>query len=185
MRTMEQYADQYARMGLLEFRREHGRPVLIGRGILGDLRDDDRGPTGTLRMRPAAGPVASETLMGRIWLVTKGQNGPRGPAITGGRASSNDIVLPEFTISNHHFHFRFEGTRWVVIDLGSTNGTYVDGHRIEQGRRVPITNGTRMMFGRYQFEFMTAQDFVKNVAAIAGDRIDDPISSGPMSRTRG
>jgi len=179
---MEQYADQYARMGLLEFRREHGRPVLIGLGIIGELRDDNRGPTGTLRMQAASGPVEAQSLVGRIWPVTKGQNGPRGPAITGGRASSNDIVLPEFTISNHHFHFRFEAMRFVVIDLGSTNGTFLNGERIEAGRRVPVTSGARLIFGRYQFEFMPAQDFVRNVAAIAGDSIDQ---GGVESRAPG
>jgi len=59
-----------------------------------------------------------------------------------------------------------------VIDLGSTNGTYVNGERIEQGRRVPISSGARIVFGRYQFEFMTAQEFVKNAAEVAGDPLD-------------
>jgi hypothetical protein len=177
VRTLEWYADQYARMGLVEFRREHGRPVLIGLGIIGELRDGNRGPTGTLRMQAASGPVAAESLVGRIWLVTKGQNGPRGPAITGGRASSNDIVLPEFTISNHHFHLRYEATRYVVIDLGSTNGTYVNGERTDQGKRVPVASGARIVFGRYQFEFMTAPEFVRNAAEVAGESLDEPAES--------
>ena len=168
MRTIEQYADEYERVGPLEFRREHGRPVLIGAGIVGELRDTSRGRSGTLRMHLISDPVSARSLIGRIWAVTKGQNGPRGPAITGGRASSNDIVLPDFTISNHHFHFRYEATRLVLIDLGSTNGTYVNGQRIEPERRVPIQHGASVVFGRYQFEFMTAQGFLENVADIAG-----------------
>ena len=175
MRTIEQYADEFARLGLLEFRREHGRPVLIGLGIVGELRDNSRGRTGTLRMQPVASPVPAQSLVGRIWLVTKGPNGPLNPAISGGRASSNDIVIPEFTISNHHFHFRYEATRLVLIDLGSTNGSFVNGERIEPDRRVPIANGAKLVFGRYQFEFMTAQAFVASVAEIAGQPIGSPI----------
>jgi pSer/pThr/pTyr-binding forkhead associated (FHA) protein len=135
---------------------------------MGELRDDRRGRTGTLRMQPASSALPSQSLVGRIWLVTKGQNGPRGSQISGGRASSNDIVLPEFTISNHHFHFRYDANRLVLIDLGSTNGTYVNGDRIEPEKRVPIANGAKIVFGRYQFEFMTAQAFVASVAEIAG-----------------
>jgi hypothetical protein len=44
----------------------------------------------------------------------------------------------------------------------------VNGERIEPERRVPIQNGTRIVFGRYQFEFMSAQGFVENVAGVAG-----------------
>jgi hypothetical protein len=174
---MEWYSDQYTRMGLVDFRREHGKPVLMGLGIIGELRDDNRGPNGTLRMQAATGFVSAQSLVGRIWLITKGANGPRGPAIAGGRASSNDMVMPEFTISNHHFHFRFEATRYVVIDLGSTNGTFVDGNRLDQGRRVPVANGSRIVFGRYQFEFMGAQDFVKRVVEMAGDSLDQVVDS--------
>jgi hypothetical protein len=169
VRTIEQYAEEYARLGLLEFRREHGRPALIGMGIVGELRDNSRGRSGTLRMQPAAsGPVPAQSLVGRIWQITKGANGPRAPAISGGRASSNDIVLPEFTISNHHFHFRYEATRLVLIDLGSTNGSYVNGQRLEPEVRVAVANGAKLVFGRYQFEFMTAQAFVSAVADVAG-----------------
>jgi hypothetical protein len=168
VRTIEQYADEYERVGPLEFRREHGRPALVGAGIVGELRDNSRGRTGTLRMHALSGPVSAQSLIGRIWPVTKGQNGPRGPAISGGRASSNDIVLPDFTISNHHFHFRYEAMRLVLIDLGSTNGTFVNGDRLVPEQRVPVPNGARLVFGRYQFEFMTSQGFMETVAQVAG-----------------
>src|SRR5260221_6122356 len=137
-------------------------------GIVGELRDNSRGRSGTLRMQPASGTVSARSLVGRIWPVTKGQNGPLGPAISGGRASSNDIVLPDFTISNHHFPFRYEAMRIVLIDLGSTNGSHVNGQRIDPERRVPIPNGAKLTFGRYQFEFMTSQGFLSAVADVAG-----------------
>jgi hypothetical protein len=168
VRTIEQYADEYVKVGPLEFRREHGRPALVGVGIVGELQDKNRGRSGTLRMNVMSGTVPAQSLVGRIWAVTKGSNGPRGPAISGGRASSNDIVLPDFTISNHHFHFRYEAMRLIVIDLGSTNGTYVNGARIEPEQRVPVPNGARLVFGRYQFEFLTAQGFVSTVSEVAG-----------------
>ena len=175
MRTIEQYAAQYVRLGPLEFRREFGRPVLIGMGIVAELKDRSRGRTGTLRMQAVSTAVPSQSLVGRVWLVTKGDNGPKGPAIQGGRASNNDIVVPEFTISNTHFQMRYEATRLVVIDMGSTNGTYVNGERIEPGTRVPLVAGANLVFGRYQFEFLPAQAFVKMVADLTGQPEDAPV----------
>jgi diguanylate cyclase (GGDEF)-like protein len=151
VRTIEQYADEYVRLGPPEFRRELGRPVLVGLGIIGELQDNSRGRTGTLRMQPASTSMPSQSLVGRIWLVTKGQNGPRGPQISGGRASSNDIVLPEFTISNHHFHFRYDANRLVVIDLGSTNGTYVNDVTV---REKALADGDQIKIGRSIFKFI-------------------------------
>jgi pSer/pThr/pTyr-binding forkhead associated (FHA) protein len=178
VRTIEQYANEYGRLGLLEFRREYGRPVLIGLGIVGELKDKSRGRSGTLKMQPISEALPAQSLVGRVWLVTKGPYGPRGPALTGGRDSSNDIVIPEFTISNQHFQFRYDITRLVLSDLGSTNGTFLNGERIEPGRRVPVANGARLVFGRYQFEFMTGPVFVKTVAQIAGEGnvdLDEPM----------
>jgi len=179
VRSIEQYANEYARLGLLEFRREHGRPALIGIGIVGELQERSRGRSGTLRMQPVREALPAESLVGRIWLVTKGPYGPRGPAIQGGRDSSNDLVIPEFTISNEHFQFRYDISRLVLSDLGSTNGTFVNGERIEPGRRVPVATGARIIFGRYQFEFMSGPVFVNAVAQIAGeanvDSLEEPM----------
>jgi hypothetical protein len=166
---MEQYANEYSRLGLLEFRREFGRPVLIGMGIVGELKDRNRGRGGTLRMEPVPASMPAQSLVGRVWLITKSAYGPKGPAIQGGRAAGNDIVIPEFTISNQHFALRYDVTRLVIQDLGSTNGSYVNGQKIDTGRRVPLANGARLVFGRYQFEFMTGPDFVKTIAEMAGE----------------
>jgi len=175
VRTVDQYAEEYLRLGLLEFRREYGRPVIIGLGIVGELEDRTRGRTGTLKMSPVSGSLPAQALVGRVWLVTKGPNGPKSPAIQGGRAANNDLVIPEFTISNYHFQFRYDVTRLVLLDLGSTNGTTVDGVRLTPGERSPITSGAKVVFGRYQFEFRTGPEFVQLVEELAGGPSQAPV----------
>ena len=53
-----------------------------------------------------------------------------------GRAPDSDIVLDDPYISLHHVAIEVGETDAVVIDLRSTNGTYVDGHRLEHPLQV-------------------------------------------------
>jgi ABC-type multidrug transport system ATPase subunit len=58
------------------------------------------------------------------------QLGPAGTLIVG-RTAENDLLIDHPLISRHHAHFERNGGWWTVTDLGSTNGTYVNGRRIE------------------------------------------------------
>ncbi|MBX5492722.1 MAG: FHA domain-containing protein, partial [Chloroflexi bacterium] len=53
-----------------------------------------------------------------------------------GRVSGNDIILPETGVSRQHARIEYDGTRLVVVDLGSLNGTYVNDERVEQAREL-------------------------------------------------
>lgn len=48
-----------------------------------------------------------------------------------GRVDSCDLMLNVSSVSSHHAIIRWDGTRWLLADLGSRNGTYVNGHRLE------------------------------------------------------
>jgi hypothetical protein len=52
--------------------------------------------------------------------------------VTVGRASDNTVSLDDPAISGRHFSVRGEGRRITLQDLGSTNGTYLNGKRITQ-----------------------------------------------------
>ncbi|MGB0385414.1 MAG: FHA domain-containing protein [Ardenticatenaceae bacterium] len=47
-----------------------------------------------------------------------------------GRWPDNHIVLPDRLVSRHHAHIRRVGTQFLLEDLDSTNGTFVNGERI-------------------------------------------------------
>ena len=49
------------------------------------------------------------------------------PAVVIGRDATADVCVPEQAVSRQHARIAFDGTRWVLKDLGSRNGTMVDG----------------------------------------------------------
>lgn len=52
------------------------------------------------------------------------------PEITIGRVAGNDIVLPRNNISKRHSRIVFKDGKFIVVDLKSTNGTFVNGRKI-------------------------------------------------------
>ena len=62
-----------------------------------------------------------------------------------GRSSSNGIQLLDGTVSKEHAEFLLDGARWLVRDLGSRNGTKVNGHDISGAS--PIQAGDTLEIG--------------------------------------
>jgi pSer/pThr/pTyr-binding forkhead associated (FHA) protein len=54
-----------------------------------------------------------------------------------GRAAENSIVLAEPKVSRHHAQLNWIDDGWEVIDLASSNGTFVNGVRVERHRVTP------------------------------------------------
>jgi FHA domain len=75
-----------------------------------------------------------------------------------GRASSADLVLPETTISSEHATIFFAEGHWVVRDLSSTNGTWVNRELLQPGVRMRLHQGDRLAFGGSQCEFRLIDD---------------------------
>jgi len=68
-----------------------------------------------------------------------------------GRAPDNQIVVDHPTISRHHGWIREEEGEFVVFDIGSANGTFVNDERIEAPRN--LQNGDVIRFGEVEFVF--------------------------------
>ena len=56
--------------------------------------------------------------------------------VTIGRSSSCDIVIPLSIVSRLHARIEQQHDRYVLLDAGSANGTFVNGVRIEQGYQL-------------------------------------------------
>jgi hypothetical protein len=76
---------------------------------------------------------------------------PRGgrTVFTIGRAGGSDLSIADMTVSWHHAELRLLGSDWVLADLGSTNGTRVNGWQAGSGFLVRA--GDRVTFGRTEF----------------------------------
>lgn len=62
-----------------------------------------------------------------------------------GRGTDCDLRLVDPGVSRHHSELRVEDDQVVLVDLGSTNGTFVNGQPV---RRVALTDGTNVTLGR-------------------------------------
>ncbi len=66
-----------------------------------------------------------------------------------GRAPESDYVLRDMTVSWRHAELRPSAGRWVLADLGSKNGTHVNGWRAGAG--FTVRSGDWVRFGRARF----------------------------------
>jgi pSer/pThr/pTyr-binding forkhead associated (FHA) protein/Mg-chelatase subunit ChlD len=73
-----------------------------------------------------------------------------------GRDKTCDIPIPETTISRRHAQISYDGGRFYVEDLGSANGTSVNGDRIRSDR-APLADGDTLSFYKYRFKFVEAK----------------------------
>ena len=67
------------------------------------------------------------------------------PVVNIGRADYNDIVIPDESVSTTHAKLQRREEIWVLTDIGSTNGTFVDGERVS-GEAV-LSPGAMVRFG--------------------------------------
>ena len=78
---------------------------------------------------------------------------------TVGRDPGNDIILRDPKVSRHHAEIVFERGFFVLHDLASANGTYVNGKRV---RVAPLTHGAKVRMGnshgRFSEELPTESD---------------------------
>ncbi len=72
------------------------------------------------------------------------------PVMNIGRAPNNDIVIPEQTVSGKHATIHVQKGSFFLTDLGSTNGTFVNGSRIENHL---LKSGDLIKFGAAQCKF--------------------------------
>jgi len=68
-----------------------------------------------------------------------------------GRAQDNQIVLDDPTVSRHHAWIKSEGEDFMVFDVGSGNGTFVNDEKVSEPRR--LENGDEVRFGEAKFAF--------------------------------
>jgi len=120
------------------------------------FKADFLGETSEETKEPVAGVGALPT--GTALLVVK-----RGPnagsrflldqdTTSAGRHPDSDIFLDDVTVSRRHAEFRREGGEFVVIDVGSLNGTYVNREPVDQ---AVLAGGDEVQIGKFRLVFLT------------------------------
>lgn len=68
-----------------------------------------------------------------------------------GRSADADILIDDTGVSRKHLEIRTQGTASTAVDLGSTNGSYVDGRRVKG--TAPLHDGSTITMGHTQVTF--------------------------------
>ena len=90
---------------------------------------------------------------------------------TVGRDPGNDIILRDPKVSRHHAEIVFERGFFVVHDLASANGTYVNGKRV---RVAPLTHGMKLRLGNSHGRF---SEELPTEADSSAEPLEQPIPS--------
>jgi pSer/pThr/pTyr-binding forkhead associated (FHA) protein len=82
---------------------------------------------------------------------------------TVGRHPDADIFLDDVTVSRRHAEFLRSGTNFEVKDLGSLNGTYLDGNRISG--TIALYDGAEVQVGKFRLTFYASRVDLAHVAS--------------------
>lgn len=100
-------------------------------------------------------PTSAEESAGKALAIFDIQQGPLAvskvpvpaPVVTVGQSAVNEVVLADDSVSRRHARLEYEAGAWHVTDLDSTNGTYLNGTRLEPNVATPLPYGANIRFG--------------------------------------
>lgn len=106
------------------------------------------------RPAPTPAPARSQAHPGSVRVIGGPLTGTlitlSGAPVTFGRAPDNSIVINDDFASSHHARIVAANGSWVLEDLGSTNGTIVDGSRMHSP--ISLRIGTQITIGHTTLE---------------------------------
>ena len=124
--------------------------------------------------RPSAAPLGN--LLIRSGSLKGQRLAVRTPVVNIGRADYNDLVIPDESVSTTHAKLQRREGVWVLIDLDSTNGTFVDGDQIKG--EVPLAPGATVRFGEIGTVFEPTDEGAA-VAKGGGTRVMEVMTMSP------
>jgi pSer/pThr/pTyr-binding forkhead associated (FHA) protein len=118
------------------------------------MRPAESSPAGE-RVRSNAAPPEPPMLLATLEVLTRGiQEGKRfrieRPIAQIGRGTHNEVHIADESVSGSHATMVRRGAGWHLLDLGSRNGTYVDGARVTE---QPLPNGCEVRVGNVKLLF--------------------------------
>ena len=118
------------------------------------LDELDNGSSATAEAETAEGLPRGSALL----VVKRGPNaGSRflldQPVTSAGRHPDSDILLDDVTVSRRHAEFRLDKDGdWVVADVGSLNGIYVNRQSVDS---AVLANNDQVQIGKFRLVFLT------------------------------
>jgi pSer/pThr/pTyr-binding forkhead associated (FHA) protein len=127
-------------------------------------------PAAPARQSPRDSSVSPGGITNAIYMVrrklystTEGQN-----VISIGRSRENDVVIADYVISKQHAQIISFRDLYFLVDVGSTNGTFVNHRQLKPNVKVQLPMNATVSFGRLVFVFMSPTDLYR---ALRGERL--------------
>ena len=167
MRLISSYLKQRREEPRHQFLEQYKDPVLVV--ALGAAPEDD----GAFRtqvltksqINRAGGGGSEEGSDVAVVPVTKRMADAFQAFIWVGRESRCDVPLPFDSVSKLQAQFvKKTNGEYELIDAGSTNGTFVNGTRLERNKGVPIKSGQKVRFGKVEALFLNPEAFWDELA---------------------
>lgn len=97
------------------------------------------------------------------------------PLVTIGRGATSDLVLkdPQRRVSSRHAEIREKDLSWVLVDVGSTNGTALNDVRVIPRKEYVLHNGDRIILGDFLLTF-EAEDPPQALQSQEANEVDVP-----------
>ena len=164
-----------------EFIAEHPHPVLVPErvrsGLLARLREGSG--SGTLKLGGRQPGESAAIASGQLLVLRKttGQGrldrfeagSDKGTWIILGRQADADVMINDFSVSQRQAGIRRSGSAFQVQDLGSTNGTSLNGKRLEPNQPGPLKSGDQLDLGRVEVTFLVGRDLYRLLAPTVAD----------------
>lgn len=113
-----------------------------------------RTPSPANPMPGSSNPVATASTASRLVITAGPKSGLELPLgnqpLTIGRSSESGLVIRDDYTSTHHARLMLMGDSWVIQDLDSTNGTFLNGARVSVPTQIPLN--TPVKIGTTSFE---------------------------------
>jgi hypothetical protein len=97
-----------------------------------------------------------------------------------GRASSSALHIDRRYVSAQHALFRWAGQRWELKDLGSRNGTFLNGERLKPAEEVTVRRGSRIAFGKEEQSWELVDDSAPSVMVVPVGGGDPVVLEGDL-----
>jgi hypothetical protein len=159
--SMESLAGELKRRGEDSFKNRYPHPFLVVVFVPPEEDEEEEHRTRKANLSdyiPRGGRLAG---MKAIPLVKTSRN-VFSSKITVGRATNNDVIIRAQMVSKAHATFVLDdGDRIKLMDMGSANGTMVNGKKLKKRDMTAISSGDTITFWRYVFEYQELDDFVR------------------------